>query len=223
MMHSTPLGYAKTLGYISDPSTIRRRVLDWFDRAPSVEKCAAIRAKYLAVHAPDRDVDSVVLSKLRWRCAHEKTAENITVMESGQQVCRTCREEMLAIRQASRKPRHNESRLAEQKAKLAALGLSGDLSPGRTLKAVIRNAAQGFGVEIEQMVGKDRSPFIVRPRFAASLVLYELGHSFNTIGRALGGRDHSTVRHGVNRARDIAASDPSYSAAIDALHRAVAA
>lgn len=47
MIPDTPLAYAKKLvTYISAPSTVRVRVLEWFGRAPSIERIAQLRKEY---------------------------------------------------------------------------------------------------------------------------------------------------------------------------------
>lgn len=47
MIPETPLAYAKKLvTYISDPSTVRVRVLEWFGRAPKLEKIQELRAQH---------------------------------------------------------------------------------------------------------------------------------------------------------------------------------
>ena len=42
MNNSAPLNYAKRLAYLGNASTIRARVLDYYDRAPSLAVCQRI-------------------------------------------------------------------------------------------------------------------------------------------------------------------------------------
>ena len=57
-------------------------------------------------------------------------------------------------------------------------------------------------------------------RFAAFLALHEHGMSSPQIGRLFGGRDHSSVLHGIGRARALASVDPDFVWLVDALRAA---
>ena len=76
--------------------------------------------------------------------------------------------------------------------------------------AVVEEVAREFGVSTEQLCGLSRCREVVQARHVAMYVLREdRGLSFPVIGRALGGRDHTTVLRAVERMRtSIARSGP---------------
>ncbi len=67
------------------------------------------------------------------------------------------------------------------------------ITPDRVLAEV----ASFFGVKIEDLKGKRRTQKVALPRQVAMYLMREMGGlSLVEIGRALGGRDHTTVLHG---------------------------
>lgn len=65
---------------------------------------------------------------------------------------------------------------------------------------VIATVAEKCGVTIEAMKGRNRAQEIVMPRqIAMYLMREETGASLAEIGRTLGGRDHTTVIHGIEK------------------------
>jgi chromosomal replication initiator protein len=71
-----------------------------------------------------------------------------------------------------------------------------DLTAGEIIDAV----AAHFQVEVTAMSGRNRSKEIVLPRqIAMYLLREETSSSLADIGRALGGRDHTTVIHGIEK------------------------
>lgn len=81
-----------------------------------------------------------------------------------------------------------------------------------TRKAVIAITARAFGVTVEELCGPSKKDRITPARFAAMALAREFcGHlSLPQIGQGLGGRDHSTVLHGVRRAHRMALDHPSF-------------
>lgn len=74
------------------------------------------------------------------------------------------------------------------------------LEPQPNLDRVVEYVADHFGVAAAQLRGADRSVSIVRARHAAMYVAERcFDASLAAIGAALGGRDASTVRHGVDK------------------------
>jgi chromosomal replication initiator protein len=73
-------------------------------------------------------------------------------------------------------------------------------APNVTTKKVIQAVAQYFSIETSDLLGKKRIKELVYPR---QLVMYflreKLSQSFPQIGDALGGKDHTTVMHGVKK------------------------
>ena len=72
----------------------------------------------------------------------------------------------------------------------------------------------------DAILGESRLRHIVRVRQAVAYVAVEQGvHSLPQIGRELGGRDHSTIRHGHQTAEAVAARDPEYALFVAAIRR----
>lgn len=70
-----------------------------------------------------------------------------------------------------------------------------------TGRQVVDFIAERHGLTFQQMIGKQRVTSVARPRQIAMYVMREVcPHlSLPTIGRILGGRDHTTILHGVQR------------------------
>lgn len=70
----------------------------------------------------------------------------------------------------------------------------------KTTKQIIRAVTEHFGIEIADIMGKKRTKELVYPRQIVMYLLRELlHHSYPQIGDALGGKDHTTIMHGVNK------------------------
>lgn len=66
--------------------------------------------------------------------------------------------------------------------------------------AIFQTIAEFFSLEIPELLGKRRHKELVYPRqIAMYLMRNELNYSFPKIGKALGGKDHTTVMHGVEK------------------------
>jgi chromosomal replication initiator protein len=88
------------------------------------------------------------------------------------------------------------------------------------LSEIVDAAAQEFGVERESLLARDRRPAVATARQVAMYLARELTeHSLPEIGRGIGGRNHTTVLHGVNRISAALRSDPAVRKAVDNLHR----
>jgi chromosomal replication initiator protein len=62
--------------------------------------------------------------------------------------------------------------------------------------------AEAFGVPVSDIIGPQRLREYVVPRHVAYYLAHELGYfSMPQIGRHFGGRDHTTVLHGIRRVR----------------------
>lgn len=86
-----------------------------------------------------------------------------------------------------------------------------DLLPRRNEVApdeVVRMVANVFGVEVERMIGRDRSREVAMPRQIAMYLLREEANmSLPQIGEVLGGRDHTTVMYGCDKVSDLLERD----------------
>ena len=88
------------------------------------------------------------------------------------------------------------------------------------LGEILDAAAQEFGVEREALTARDRRPAVATARQVAMYLARELTeHSLPEIGRGIGGRNHTTVLHAVNRVSAAMRSDDSVREAVDNLRR----
>ena len=86
----------------------------------------------------------------------------------------------------------------------------------------MRRAAH-FSLTHEELLSRSRAERVVWPRQAAMYLCKELTeHSLPTIGRAFGGRDHTTVLHACKRVSVHIASSTAAFADIEALTAALA-
>jgi chromosomal replication initiator protein len=88
------------------------------------------------------------------------------------------------------------------------------------LGEILDAAAQEFGVEREALLARDRRPTVATARQVAMFLARELTeHSLPEIGRGVGGRNHTTVLHAVNRVSAAIHSDDSVRSAVHNLRR----
>ncbi len=79
-----------------------------------------------------------------------------------------------------------------------------------TLDEVQKKVAEFYQIKIADMHSSRRSRNIARPRQVAMYLCKSLTvKSFPEIGRAFGGRDHTTVMHAVNKVEELIEKDPS--------------
>ncbi|MEK7170768.1 MAG: chromosomal replication initiator protein DnaA [Patescibacteria group bacterium] len=77
-----------------------------------------------------------------------------------------------------------------------------------TTKQVIRAVADHFAIEPTDLMGQKRVQEIVYPRQIVMYILrHSLGHSHPQIGDELGGKDHTTIMHGVKKIERLLKSD----------------
>jgi chromosomal replication initiator protein len=78
-----------------------------------------------------------------------------------------------------------------------------------SLEGILEVSAAFFGISIEDLTGRARSARIALQRQMVMYVMREeTGASLPQIGAALGGRDHTTVMHGVDRVATDLEADP---------------
>jgi chromosomal replication initiator protein len=88
------------------------------------------------------------------------------------------------------------------------------------LAEILDAAAQEFGVERTALLARDRRPAVAAARQVAMYLARELTeHSLPEIGRGIGGRNHTTVLHAVNRVGTALRTDEDVRAAVDNLRR----
>jgi chromosomal replication initiator protein len=87
-----------------------------------------------------------------------------------------------------------------------------------TVTDIVDATAAEFGIESEALLARDRRPRVAMARQVAMYVARELtSHSLPEIGRHIGGRNHTTVVHAVNRVRAVIQTDPAVNVAVDNL------
>jgi chromosomal replication initiator protein len=97
-------------------------------------------------------------------------------------------------------------------AALAAEVLSGlypELTPrARTLKEIQERTCEAFGVSMEELLSSSRAAPLAWPRQVAMYLSRELTDAtLPAIGRAFGGRNHTTVLHAYRRTAERIAND----------------
>lgn len=85
---------------------------------------------------------------------------------------------------------------------------------------ILDQAAQVFGVSAADLIGPSRAQHIAYARQAVCYALREqTALSLVEIGKLLGGRDHTTIRHAVQAAEQRAVADAEYALNLSALRR----
>jgi chromosomal replication initiator protein len=82
--------------------------------------------------------------------------------------------------------------------------------PPYHLPQTLRTAADVFGISLSELTGDSRFTDLVRARWAVMLAMRARGVSMPRIGAALGGRDHTTILHGLKKATALRATDPAF-------------
>lgn len=77
-----------------------------------------------------------------------------------------------------------------------------------TSKKVLKTVAEYFSLEIGDLLGKGRKKELVYPRQIVMYLLRDLmSHSYPQIGDELGGKDHTTIMHGVSKITEMLKND----------------
>jgi chromosomal replication initiator protein len=104
---------------------------------------------------------------------------------------------------------------------LGELGPRAPQQEPMSIAAIQMAAAHLFGLTTEQLLSRNRAERIAWPRQLAMYLSRELtDHSLPAIGRAFGGRDHTTVLSACRRATERIATDPEAYAQLSALNAA---
>jgi chromosomal replication initiator protein len=85
------------------------------------------------------------------------------------------------------------------------------LSRHDVARAVVAATAKHFGITVEELRSERRRVKEVFARYVAARLIYDItGMSTPQIGIKLGGKDHSSVIHGLHRAKELLETDPSF-------------
>ncbi len=91
-----------------------------------------------------------------------------------------------------------------------------------TPQLIIEVVSEHFQISIDQMISKNRSSQIARPRQIAMYLCKNMTDtSLDSIGSLLGGRDHSTIIHGINKIDEEYASNETTRGLIDTIKKKI--
>ena len=91
-----------------------------------------------------------------------------------------------------------------------------------TMEHIQRKVAEFFGIKLSDMRAKNRTKSVAFPRQIAMYLSRQLTHSsLSDIGRAFGGKDHTTVIHAVSKLQLLIQEDPKLKQTIDTLTQGI--
>jgi chromosomal replication initiator protein len=89
-----------------------------------------------------------------------------------------------------------------------------------TIEEIQRKVAEHYNIRLSDMIGPKRVRTIARPRQIAMYLSKQLtSRSLPDIGRRFGGRDHTTIMHGVRKIEELITSDSQLSDDLQMLKR----
>jgi chromosomal replication initiator protein len=87
-----------------------------------------------------------------------------------------------------------------------------------TIDQIQRKVSDYFGIKLSELKAKNRTKAVAFPRQIAMYLCRQLTHaSLSEIGRAFGGKDHTTVLHAVDKIRSLLQEDPKLHKQVDGL------
>ena len=91
-----------------------------------------------------------------------------------------------------------------------------------TIEEIQKRVAAHFNIRLGDMYSARRARNVARPRQVAMYLAKQLtSRSLPEIGRKFGGRDHTTVMHGVKRVEQLRETDAAFAEDIDLLKRMI--
>lgn len=91
-----------------------------------------------------------------------------------------------------------------------------------TIDDIQKKVCEHYGIKLVDLNGERRSRHLARPRQAAMYLCKHLTtKSLPDIGRAFGGRDHTTVLHAVRKVDELIRDDKTFAGDVDLLQRAL--
>lgn len=95
-----------------------------------------------------------------------------------------------------------------------------DTLPLRPIREIQEAVSRYFQLPLNEMLSERQSRHVVRPRHIAMYLARELTlHSYPSIGRHFGNRDHTTVMHACRKVEKLVEEDPATFDAVRALLR----
>ncbi len=202
----SPEAYASNLArYISNPSTIRARTLEWWGRAPSVERCKALRDKHVQKVSFGESREIYKAYKGNFQCGHERSEENSHWLETGTQVCKTCRRERMAeaqrrSREKKRKDREAierilkaEKKLAERKRRESEAEYRKERLNSVFVNELVAKVCDVFCCSQEDFYGRKRSKHLVIARSVFVRLMRDREASYPQIQRRLRMKCHTSA------------------------------
>ncbi|HRO13838.1 MAG TPA: chromosomal replication initiator protein DnaA [Paracoccus sp. (in: a-proteobacteria)] len=93
-----------------------------------------------------------------------------------------------------------------------------------SVEEIQRKVAEHYNIRLSDLVGPKRVRTLARPRQIAMYLAKQMtSRSLPEIGRRFGGRDHTTIMHGIRKIEELRAEDRSLAEDIDLLRRALEA
>jgi chromosomal replication initiator protein len=91
-----------------------------------------------------------------------------------------------------------------------------------TIEHIQRKAAEFFAIKLSDMRAKNRTKAVAFPRQVAMYLARHLTHaSLAEVGRAFGGKDHTTVLHAVEKIQTMLQDDPKFKKTVDTLTQSI--
>jgi len=91
-----------------------------------------------------------------------------------------------------------------------------------TIEQIQRKVADFFGVTVTDLKAKNRTKAVALPRQVAMFLARQLTHSsLAEVGRAFGGKDHTTVLHAVEKIQGLLAEDAKLKKSVEGLIQAI--
>ncbi|HVQ38355.1 MAG TPA: chromosomal replication initiator protein DnaA [Pyrinomonadaceae bacterium] len=102
--------------------------------------------------------------------------------------------------------------ISKELAKDAIRNIASDEEPGVvTIEQIQKTVAAAYKLSVDQIVSKNNARQFAFPRQIAMYLCKKLTkHSFPEIGRAFGGKHHTTVIHSVEKIQSLTSADPSF-------------
>jgi chromosomal replication initiator protein len=89
-----------------------------------------------------------------------------------------------------------------------------------TVEEIQRRVAEQYNVRLSDLIGPKRLRTVARPRQVAMYLSKTLtSRSLPDIGRRFGGRDHTTILHGIRKIEELRDADPQLNEEIEILRR----
>ena len=107
---------------------------------------------------------------------------------------------------------------------IAVKELQNIISPDKpkeiTPQLIIEVVSEHFGITVDQIMSKSRSSDVAKPRQIAMYLCKNMtDHPLDSIGQLLGGRDHSTVIHGIKKVTDEISSDKNFGQTVETIRK----